>query len=89
MNTYKNHIDLLRNILKVFNNNAFDDFIKNILIKIFDDYYMNRNDKIYNIDNLFKKYELSRYNFIKEKFGIVKNNKLIYRFNKYSKKVIL
>ena len=63
MNTYKNHIDLLRCILKIFNNNnEFDDVIKDILIKIFDDYYMNRNDKIYCLDNLFKKYDISRYN---------------------------
>ena len=27
MNTYKNYIDLLRNILKNFDNNEFDDII--------------------------------------------------------------
>ena len=54
MNTYRNYIDLLRNILKNFDNNEFDDVIKNILIKIFDEYYMNRNDKIYCLHNLFK-----------------------------------
>ena len=31
MNTYKNYIDLLRNILKIFDNNEFDSMIKNIL----------------------------------------------------------
>ena len=86
MKTYKNYIDLLRNILKNFDNNEFDDVIKNILIKIFDEYYMNRNDKIYCLDNLFKKYGISRYNFIKKKYGIVRNYNLIFRFNKYSKK---
>ena len=55
MNTYKTYIDLLRNILKNFDNNEFDDVIENILIKIFDEYYMNRNGKIYCLDNLFKK----------------------------------
>ena len=54
MNTYKNCINLLRNILKNFDNNEFNDIIKNILSKIFDEYYMNRNDKIYCIDNLNK-----------------------------------
>ena len=38
MNTYKNHIDLLRNILKNFDNDEFDSVIMKILIKIFDDY---------------------------------------------------
>ena len=35
---------------------------------------------------LYKKCDLSRYNFIKEKYGVSKNNKLIYRLNRYSKK---
>ena len=47
MNTYKNYIDLLKNILKNFDNNEFNDVIKKILSKIFDEYYMNRNYKIY------------------------------------------
>ena len=55
MNSYKNYIDLLRNILKIFDNNEFGSIIKNILSKIFDEYYMNRNNKIYCIDNLYKK----------------------------------
>ena len=86
MNIYKNYIDLLRFIFKNFDNNEFDDIIKNILIKIFDEYYMNRNDKIYCLDNLFKKYDISGYNIVKKKYGIVRNCNLIFRFNKYSKK---
>ena len=75
MNTYKNYIDLSRNILKNFDNNEFDHIIKSILIKIFDEYYMNRNDKIHNIDNLYKKYNENKYNFIKKKYGDIKSNK--------------
>ena len=55
MNTYKNYIDLLRNILKNFDNKEFNSVIKKILIKISKEYYMNRNDKIYCLDNLYKK----------------------------------
>ena len=69
MNTYKNYIDLLRNILKNFDN----DVIKKILNKIFVDYYINRNKCIWCIDNLYEKYDISRYNFIKKKYGIIKN----------------
>ena len=54
MNTYKNYIDLLKNILKNFDNNEFDSIIKKILSKITDEYCINRNDKIYCIDNLYK-----------------------------------
>ena len=86
MNTCKNFIDLLRNILKNFDNNEFDSIIKKILSKIFDEDYININDKIYCIDNLYKKYYIIRYNRIKKKYGIVKNCKVIFRFNRYSKK---
>ena len=86
MNNYKNYVDMLRNILKNFDNDKFNYVIKKILSTVFDDYYMNRNDKIYCIDNLYKKYDISRYSFIKKKYGVVKNNNLIFRLNKYSKK---
>ena len=39
MNSYKNYIDLIRNILKNFDNNEFDEVIIRILPKIFDDKY--------------------------------------------------
>ena len=80
------YIDLLRNIVKNFDNNEFDNVIKKILSTLFDDYYMNRNKNIWCIDNLYKEYDESRYNFIKKKHGIIKNENLISRFNRYSKK---
>ena len=52
MNSYKNYTDVLRCILKNFNDNQFDDIIKNILIKIFDIYYLKRGIQQYNIDNV-------------------------------------
>ena len=60
------YIDLLRVIIKNFDNNEFDDIIKRILITLFDDYHMNRNKYMWCIDNLYKKYDISRYNFIKK-----------------------
>ena len=86
MHTYKNYIDLLRNILKNFDNNEFNSIIKKILSKILKEYYINRNDKIYCLDNLYKKFYVCRYDFIKKKYGVVMNFKLIFRFNRYSKK---
>ena len=53
---------------------------------VFDEYYLNRNDKIYCIDNLYKKFDIAKYNFIIKKYGIIKNTNLIYRFNRYSKR---
>ena len=65
--------------------NEFDDIIIRILPKIFDDYYMNRFEKIYNIDNLFKKYDINRYDLLNKKYNLTKiNDKLIFRFRKYN-----
>ena len=59
VNSYKNYIDVLRSIFKNFNDDQFDDIIKNILIKIFDIYYLERDIQKYNIDNVFKKYNIN------------------------------
>ena len=53
MNNYRNYIDLLRCIFKNLDN-EFDHIIKNILAKIFDNYYLERDIQLYNIDNVFK-----------------------------------
>ena len=37
---------------------------------------------IYNIDKLFKKYDINRYELLKKKYNVTKNNKLIFRFRK-------
>ena len=83
-----NYIDLLRNILKNFDE-EFDCVIKKILNKIFDHYYMNKNKYIWCIDNFCKKFYDGRYNFIRNKYGIVKNERLIFRFNRYNKKAYI
>ena len=55
MNSYKNYIGILRNILKNFSDtDEFDDIIKNILIKIFDIYSLERDIQLHNIDNVLK-----------------------------------
>ena len=80
-NLYSIYGKLYRFIKKHFKNfkysNEFDDIIKRILDKIFNNYYVNREKYIYNIDNLYKKYDISKYNFIKKKYGINKKEDLI------------
>ena len=84
MNSYKNYINLSRNILMNFDE-EFDDVIIRILPKIFGEYYMNRLEKIYNIDNVFKKYDKNRYDLLNKKYNLTKiNGKLIFRFRKYN-----
>ena len=61
------YVEILKNIIKNFNDD--EDFIliiKTILIKIFDMYYLERNNQIYNLDNLFKKYNINMYNLLKQ-----------------------
>ena len=81
------YIEILKNILKNFNND--EDFIliiKIILIKILDIYYLERNTQIYNLDNLFKKYNINMYNLLKQKYILTESKKLIFKKHKYIKK---
>ena len=81
------YIEILKNILKNFNyDEDFILIIKIILIKIFDMYYLERNNQIYNLDNLFKKYNINMYNLLKQKYILTQSKKLIFKKHKYNKK---
>ena len=82
MDTY---IEILKTILKNFDGQC-DDIIKNILIKIFDIYYSDRDIQKYNIDNIFKKYNIDMYNLLKEKYILTKSKKLIFKKHRYDKR---
>ena len=82
MDTY---IEILKIILKNFDGQC-DDIIKNILIKIFDIYYSDRDIQKYNIDNIFKKYNIDMYNLLKEKYILTKSKKLIFKKHRYDKR---
>ena len=86
MNSYKNYIDVLRHILENFDDNEFDHIIKNISIKIFDIYYLERDIQLYNIDNVFKKYNISMYNLLSRRYTLTKSKKLIFVKHKYDRK---
>ena len=73
MNSYKNYIDVLRHMLKNFDDNEFDHIIKNILIKIFDIYYLERDIQLYNVDNVFKEYNMN--NLLSRKYALTKSKK--------------
>ena len=86
MNSYKNYIHVLRSILKNFDDNQFDDIIKNILIKIFDIYYLEKHIQQYNIDNVFKQYNMNMYNLLCRKYVMTKSKRLMFIKHKYDKK---
>ena len=79
------YIEILKIILKNFNEQC-DDIIKNILIKIFDIYYLDRDIQKYNIDNVFKKYNMNMYDLLERKYILTKSEKLISKKHKYDKK---
>ena len=58
------YIEILKIILK--NDENFEDMIKNILIKIFDTYFLERDIQKYNIDNIFKKYNMNMYKLLEK-----------------------
>ena len=82
----ENYIEILKNILKNNINGFYDDIIKNLLFKIFDDYYSNRNKMKYNIDNLFKKYNAAMYDLLEMKYIMITSDKLIFKKHKYDKR---
>ena len=86
MNSHKNYIDVLRNVLKNFDDNEFDHIINNILIEIFDIYYLERDIQLYNIDNIFRKYNINMYNLLSRKYVMTKSKKLVFIKHKYDKK---
>ena len=49
--------------------------IKNILIKIFDTYFLERDIQKYNIDNVFKKYNMNMYNLLEKKYSLTESNR--------------
>ena len=83
MDTY---INILKNIIKNDNNEEFDDIIQNVLIKIFDIYYLERDIQKYNIDSVFKEYNMNMYNLLKRKYILTKSKKLIFKKHKYDKR---
>ena len=81
----KDYIEILKIMLKN-NSNEYDDIIKILLFKIFDAYYSNRDKIEYNIDNLFKKYNMNMYNLLKRKYILTKSKKLIFKKHTYDKR---
>ena len=79
------YIETLKIILKNFDGQC-DDIIKNILIKIFDIYYLDRDIQTYNIDNVFQKYNMNMYDLLERKYILTKSKKLTFKKHKYDKR---
>ena len=81
------YIDVLKNLLKNSSDDSqFEDIIKNILIKMLDIYYLERDIQSYNIDSVFKKYSMNMYNLLSSKYSLTKSKRLIFIKHRYDKK---
>ena len=56
MNEYDRYANVIRSIIKYSKNEKYDTLIPIFLSKIYPEYFNNRNDKKYNLDNLYKTY---------------------------------
>ena len=81
----KDYIEILKIMLEN-NTNEYDDIIKNLLFKIFDDCYSNRDKMKCNIDNVFKKYNINMYNLLKMKYLLTTSEKLLFKKHTYDKR---
>ena len=81
-----NYVQILQTISKNNINGFYDDMIKSILVKIFDDYYLNRDNMNYNIDNIFEKYIFNMYNLLESKYILTTSDKLIFKKHEYDKR---
>ena len=78
MNEYDFHVNIIKSILKYSKNEKYDTLIPIFLNKMYYEYYMNRNDKKYNLDNLYKKYLPLLYIYLDQKYVITNSFKIIY-----------
>ena len=56
MDEYDCYVDIIKFILKYSKNEKYNTIISIFLNKMYHEYYINRNLKKYNLDNLYKKY---------------------------------
>ena len=54
MDEYDYHVKIIKSILKYSKNEKYDTLIPIFLNKMHYEYYINRNVKEYNLDNLYK-----------------------------------
>ena len=58
----------------------------NTLIKVFHTYYLERDIQLYNIDNMFKRYNMNMCNLLCRKYVMTKSKRLIFIKHRYDKK---
>ena len=81
MDEYDYYVNIIKFILNYSKNEKYNTIIPIFLNKIYYEYYINRNLKKYNLDNLYKKYLTLLYITLDQKYIIANKDDLISKNN--------
>ena len=81
MDEYDCYVNIIKSILKYSKNDKYNTIIPTFLNKIYHEYYINRNSKKYNLDNLYKKHLPLLYITLDQKYVITDKDNLILKNN--------
>ena len=81
MDEYDCYVNIIKSILKYSKNEKYNTIIPIFLNKMYHEYHINRNLKIYNLDNLYKKYLPLLYITLDQKYVITDKDNLIFKNN--------
>ena len=81
MDEYDCHVNIIKSILKYSKNGKYNTIIPIFLNKMYHEYYINRNLKKYNLDNLYKKYLPLLYITLDQKYVLSDKDNLIFKNN--------
>ena len=81
MDEYDCYVDIIKSVLKHSKNEKYNTIIPIFLNKMYHEYYINRNSKKYNLDNLYKKHLPLLYITLDQKYVITDKDNLIFKNN--------
>ena len=81
MDEYDCYVNIIKSILKYSKNEKYNTIIPIFLNQIYHEYYINRNLKKHDLDNLYKKYLPLLYITLDQKFVINNKDDLVFKNN--------
>ena len=79
MDEYDCYVNIIKSVLKHSKNEKYNTIIPIFLSKMYHEYYINRNLKKYDLDNLYKKYLPILYKTLNQKYVITNKDDLIFK----------
>ena len=81
MDGYDCCVNIIKSVLKHSKNEKYNTIVPIFLNKMYHEYYINRNSKKYNLDNLYKKHLPLLYITLDQKYIISDKDNLIFKNN--------